>query len=300
MEIPQLSHGIIIEGKWKKNRYKIKKKIGEGGIGAVYLVKDLNTETDYAMKISKDSLSLNREYQLLKNFYKIDIIVSVYELDDCVVNGENFYYILLEYVNGIDLKRYIGRNKLDKNMVLGIILIILKGLQALHEEEYIMADLKLENIMLDRQHRKIKMIDLGGITPKGRGIKEFTPLYDRGSWRCGNRIAEESYDVFAAMIVLSKLLVNEEINPRRQRIKDIVYMLKREEVEEQLIDCVHKGLTGQETSLQYFISRFKRLYTLERINNKQKRILLRNRKIDIVFVGSIFLFLGMVTLIIAR
>lgn len=291
MNIPQLSPSSIIEGRWNKNRYVIKEKIGEGGIATVYLGEDIRTRQQYAIKVSNDSISINREYQLLKKFHKVDMIVETYGIDDLKLDGETYYYILLEYIEGENLKEYCEKNKLDNTIIISIILIILKGLQAFHAEEYIVGDLKLENLMLDKRNSKLKIIDLGGVVKKGDCIKEFTPLYDRASWRCGERIAEASYDFFTVMMIFIKLLLKEPINPKNQKINDVIGKLKGLSLDEELKNFIVEGLLQKNKSLHCPIEKLKALYDREWNHQRQKKFLLRKKRIDLFFGFSILFFL---------
>jgi len=50
------------------------------------------------------------------------------------------------------------------------------------------------------------LVDFGGVTPFGRGVKEYTEWYDRAWWGRGSRMAEEDYDVFALAMLAIALL----------------------------------------------------------------------------------------------
>ncbi|SDK87556.1 protein kinase domain-containing protein [Natronincola ferrireducens] len=290
MAISYVKHATVIEGKWNKNKYKVKKILGEGGIATVYLVEDINKGRDYALKITKDSISINREYELLKKFHKVDIIVNAYEIDDWLVEQETYYFIVLEYIEGTTLKMYCKKNKLEKNIIIGIILILLKGLEAFHSEEYIVGDLKPENIMIDKARRKIKLIDLGGVVKKGDAIKEFTPQYDRASWGCGKRISEDSYDIFSSMMIFVKLLLQEELYPRKQSIQDIINKLKKMDLEGCVEAYISEGLIKNEKPLLYFIRRLKVLYDREIIKQQYKKSYLRNKRVNHMLTISVIFF----------
>ncbi|AOY75162.1 protein kinase domain-containing protein [Clostridium formicaceticum] len=295
MQIPQLVPSLILEGRWKKKKYKIKKKLGEGGIATVYLVENMENNKEYALKISKDNFSINREYALLKKFDKVDMIVNAYEIDDWEVKGEIYYYIVLEYIEGRTLKEYCEKNKLDKSTIISIILIILKGIYSFHSEEYIVGDLKLENIMLDKKKKQLKFIDLGGVVKKGENIKEFTPLYDRASWRCGVRRAEASYDIFTVMILFARLLLNESIYPAKYTIDDVIRSLKKLDLGKALHEYIIEGLIYNQKPLIYFIQELQNLYTVEKVKLKERKKLLKERKINLLLGLSMFFF--MITII---
>jgi serine/threonine-protein kinase len=49
------------------------------------------------------------------------------------------------------------------------------------------------------------LVDFGGVTQKGRSVKQFTEIYDRGYWGSGSRIADEAYDLFAFAVLIMQL-----------------------------------------------------------------------------------------------
>lgn len=292
MDTVFLAPATIVEGRWTKNRYIVKERIGAGGVAIVYRVEDMKTRQDYALKVSKDCISLNREYTWLKKFNRTDLVVKAYCLDDLIINGETYYYILMEYIEGENLKDYCDKNKLQSSVILGIILILLRGLKGFHDEEYIVGDLKLENIMLDKRNNKLRIIDLGGVVRKGQCIKEFTPFYDRASWRCGERIAEASYDIFTVMMIFTKLLVKESLHPQKHKIGDVIANLRRQGLSREVQNFIIKGLLGNNNSLDDFIVTLQKLHYLEKRKELLTKFSLRERRINFFLWFSTIFFLG--------
>ncbi|NLM03930.1 MAG: protein kinase [Clostridiales bacterium] len=283
--------GSVIVGKWGNKKYRIKKQIGFGGIASVYLVEDTKTNCLYALKISKDNLSINREYRLLKKFATVDMIVNIHEIDDFHINGDIYYFIVLEYIDGYNLKDYIQKNKININIIIGIMIILMEGIDLFHRQGYIFADLKPENIMIDRKNKYIKIIDLGGVVKKGSGIKEFTPAYDRASWKCGDRIAEPSYDIFSIMMIFTKMILAEDINPRKQSMKDIIIKIRNSSIEDYLKKYIISGLIDGYISLFHSSMKLRELYNLNILDRKAKREESINRKIDYFVFFSIGIFI---------
>lgn len=281
----------IVEGKWSRKKYRVKKHIASGGVAHIYLVEDMETKKDYVLKISQDSLSINREYELLKKFSNNNMIVNTYGIDDYHIDNNIYYFILLEYIEGLNLKEYSRKNRLTKNTIIGIILILIKGIEVFHREEYIIGDLKPENIMIDKKNYHIRLIDLGGVVKKGEGIKEFTPVYDRGSWKCGDRRGEVSYDLFALMMIFTKLLLMEDINPMKEGIYDIIEKLKKPSIEMPLRNYIVKGLLSNQRPLEDFEKELKNLYISNKRHSVKENKRLRDKRVNIFFVSSLVCFI---------
>ena len=197
----------------------------------------------------------------------------------------------MEYIQGENLKDYSKNNRLNSTIIIPIIIILLKGLIAFHDEEYIVGDLKLENLMVDKKNKKMKIIDLGGVVRKGQSIKEFTPLYDRTSWKCGGRVADTSYDIFMVMMIFIRLLIKEPIHPKGHRIEDVIVKLKSLDLDKGFQDCIIDGLLGRKCSLDYYIEKLKKLYRIERSNELQERLLSREKKTNRLLCFSVLFFI---------
>ena len=84
---------------------------------------------------------------------------------------------------------------------------LLKKLTYLHANGFVFGDIKMENILVS-DYGAVELIDFGGVTQKGRAVKQFTEIYDRGYWGAGTSIADEAYDIFAFAILFMQLSDN--------------------------------------------------------------------------------------------
>jgi len=173
--------------------YIIIKKIGSGSFATVYLAqKDQNL---YALKvINKTDITavyeqkLNNEIKILK---KIDHpnIVKLYD----VIETNESYYLILEYISGGDLYDLVTSPefpKLQINDKKKIFNQIAGAVNYLHENNISHADLKLENVLIDKD-RNIKLTDFNL-------AYEFIPG-EQNKLRCG------SLEYAAPEIILGKL-----------------------------------------------------------------------------------------------
>jgi len=289
----------IIEGKWNKGRYSLIRELGTGGIGQIYLVRSLVDNKLYALKLSKDTLSLNREYRHLKHFSDLSSIVKTHEIDDLEIGLEIYNFIVLDYIEGANIKNYIDNRNLREEEALGLIMIVINALDEIHGKGFILGDLKPENIMLDEGAKTIKLVDLGGVVKKGEGIKEYTPAYDRACWGKGLRKAEESYDYFSALMLLVRLLLKRNINPYGEGIEALQNSIRTSRINEKIIFFVLKQLKNHNIE-NNFLEDLKDLYILMKNNRKYEIMIRRDKVINALLTASIFIFITTAIMLIIR
>jgi|SRR5690625_1607989 len=197
----EIRPGITITGKWHKKHYLIKKKLGEGAIGSVYLC-EINGQ-EKALKISDNRTSMTVEVNVLKSLGKVQgnrLGPSLLDVDDWISPfGKNYTFYVMEYLQGEPLASFIQRNGSEW---LGVFMLqLLDDLERLHSSGWVFGDLKTENLLVLHAPPRVRWIDVGGTTQIGRAIKEYTEFYDRGYWKMGSRKAEPSYDLFAFVMI---------------------------------------------------------------------------------------------------
>src|SRR6266699_2085187 len=145
----------------KLGRYEIRSKIGEGGMGEVYLARDLELDRTVAIKILPETLASDQ--QRLQRFIQEaraasalnhPHILTIYEIG---VTG-NSRFIATEFIDGDTLRPHIGAGmKLAE--VLEVAIQTCGALAAAHAAGIIHRDIKPENIMV-RRDGYIKLLDL--------------------------------------------------------------------------------------------------------------------------------------------
>lgn len=197
--------GTVIRGKWHHHEYTIVRKIGEGVVGTVYLVRGKGQ--NLALKISEQSHSITIEVNVLKSVQKVQgnrlgpLIVDVDDWES--PNGRSYSFYVMEYVQGENIVSFIKRN--GPEWIGAFIFQLLDQLIILHDQKWVFGDLKVEHILIESSPPKLRLIDFGGTTKFDRAIKEFTEFYDRGYWQLGSRKAEPSYDLFSLVLVFIHL-----------------------------------------------------------------------------------------------
>lgn len=145
------------------SHYVIKKKIGQGGMGAVYLAEDTNLKRSVAIKFYINRAQLNPEekkrfVQEAQAAARLDHpnICTVYEFGDS--NGQSF--IAMTYIDGETLKQRINKRTLDISESISIIIQASKGLCEAHKAGIVHRDIKSSNIMITANNL-VKILDFG-------------------------------------------------------------------------------------------------------------------------------------------
>ena len=145
------------------SRYRLSEKLGEGGMGAVYLAEDTRLGRPVALKFINEALlkeknSRNRLVREAKAAAAIDHpnVASVYEVDE--VEGQPF--IAMAYVKGQSLEDRIAEGPLEIRDALNITCQLADGLQAAHRQGITHRDLKPANVILEEGGR-VRIIDFG-------------------------------------------------------------------------------------------------------------------------------------------
>ncbi|TMV44290.1 serine/threonine protein kinase [Paenibacillus mesophilus] len=191
-----LTEGFIVCGKWNKRSYRIVRLLGEGANGKVFLVH--SGKQAYALKFGFDALDLQMEVNVLRELDKKKSRPFLHDADDVELNGSVYPFYVMTYIRGDIPRHYIGRNGPDWFYMIG--LNLLRKLQALHLQGYAFGDLKAENVLVSG-YGDVELVDYGGVTERGRSIKQFTELYDRGYWNAGERVADDGYDLFGFAVL---------------------------------------------------------------------------------------------------
>ena len=151
----------------KFGRYTIEKKLGEGGMGEVYLATDNSLERLVALKILSENFSRDAErIQRLKQEAKAASalnhpnIVTIYEIG----RTDGIEFIAMEYVAGETLRELIDGGKLNLKDAVGIAAQIAEGLGNAHRARIVHRDIKPENIIV-RADGYVRILDFGLAKP---------------------------------------------------------------------------------------------------------------------------------------
>ncbi|HEV8133498.1 MAG TPA: protein kinase [Pyrinomonadaceae bacterium] len=147
----------------KLGRYEIRSKIGEGGMGEVYLARDTQLDRQIAVKllpaeIARDQQRLHRFLQEARAAAALSHpnIAHIYEIGE----ADDGYFIAMEFVEGLALDKKIGGRTLPIAESLDIAIQITDALDEAHSKGITHRDIKSSNIMIAPRGR-VKVLDFG-------------------------------------------------------------------------------------------------------------------------------------------
>jgi len=149
--------------------YRIEKLLGQGGMGEVYL--GVHTEIERKVAIKVISPHLARDERIRERFRREALILSrlnhpnIVQLYDFWDRPEGLF-LIMEYVDGISLDRYIHRvvrGPLPLRLAIDIFLQVLEAFQYAHQQGVIHRDIKPSNILIrkDQEYYSVKVLDFG-------------------------------------------------------------------------------------------------------------------------------------------
>jgi len=208
--------GYLIAG-----RYRIEKKLAEGGMGRIFLAKDNISKKKVVIK-KLHVLNRNREFEkrfeheseVLKRINHKNII-TIYDY----LSWKNDFYMVLEYLDGITLRdRLEQRDPMSMNEISNIFTQLLDGLETAHKKSIVHRDLKPSNIFLIAREGypdKVKILDFGiaiftdtdmnsRLTKTGDLIG--TPMYLSPEQIVGKRNITAQSDIYALGIILYEMI----------------------------------------------------------------------------------------------
>ncbi|MBI4834052.1 MAG: protein kinase [Planctomycetes bacterium] len=141
-------------------KYIIEKKLGQGGMGAVYLAHDpaLNRKVALKVMLLKGELATERFNREAKASAKLKHpnIISIYEVGAV----GKYHYFTMEYIEGNSLDKLIADKKLTPKRTAEIIRDMANALHYAHSQDIIHRDIKPANILIDKQG-KVYLTDFG-------------------------------------------------------------------------------------------------------------------------------------------
>ncbi len=152
-----------IESGTRFDRYEILALLGSGGMGEVYLARDMRLERKVALKLlppefTKDNNRVQRFEQEAKAASALNHpnIITIYEINE----SDSMLFMSTEFVDGPNLRQSFEKGKFSVAVALDVAIQIASALAAAHQAGIVHRDIKPENIMV-RHDGIVKVLDFG-------------------------------------------------------------------------------------------------------------------------------------------
>ncbi len=194
--------------------------IGRGGMGSVYRAMHRNLERPVAVKIldaklSEDEAFAERFAREARTMAQLDHenVVRIYDFGQ----REGMYYLVMELVDGVNLRQSIQSGGLEPEEALALVPKICAALQYAHDEGVVHRDIKPENILIGRDG-SVKIADFGlaklvrtGTDPHLTRTDQImgTPRYMAPEQFEHPESVDHRADIFALGVVFYELLTGE-------------------------------------------------------------------------------------------
>jgi len=209
------------------NKYKIISLLGEGGMGTVYEVRHALIGRRLAMKF------LHRQYasspEVVTRFHREAQAAAqighdnICEVTDMGTGPDGSPYIVMEYLDGKDLKNVIqDEGKLPPERAAHILAQVLSALEAAHQAGIIHRDMKPENIYITQKSDRpdyVKLLDFGiskfrTLEGEGKGLTQTgtvlgTPYYMSPEQARGDHNIGQATDIYAVGVIMYQMLTGE-------------------------------------------------------------------------------------------
>jgi serine/threonine protein kinase len=227
------SVGVDFTGRVIESRYRVLRKIGEGGMGTVYAAEHVEIGKIVAIKILHPHYSTEQE--LVERFRREARAASrighpnIIDVMDFGTTEDGCAYFIMEHLDGIDLADVLSHERrLDANRSCQITIQICRALAAAHAAGVIHRDLKPENIFLvarDGQADFVKVLDFGVARSAGRsqrltnpGIAMGTPEYMAPEQAAGG-VVDHRGDIYSVGALLYEMVTGQ---PPQKRDGEVV------------------------------------------------------------------------------
>ncbi|MFN8589435.1 MAG: serine/threonine-protein kinase [Candidatus Eisenbacteria bacterium] len=198
-------------------RYRLLRRIGEGGGGVVWLAERPDLGSRVAIKFLRDAwLSPARRERFAREQRTLAQLhhPAIARLFDADAPADGPPWIAMEYVEGVPITEFCARGRLSLRRVLGLFQIACEAVQHAHQQAIVHCDLKPSNLLVTNDGL-VKLLDFGiarellaggedaGVT--GAGPRPLTPAYAAPEQLRGGRLGVTT-DLYALGAMLHELL----------------------------------------------------------------------------------------------
>src|SRR4051812_35763464 len=164
--MPAEGTGLPVVGAEIAGKYRVEGVLGQGGMGAVYVARNVMTGKRVAIKwlLPEHAASNTRERLLREAQCAASIdhpnVVDIYDVGE----HQGGLFLVMEYLRGKPLSDVLAeRGRLDPDELIALLVPAMRGVHAAHQAGVIHRDLKPENILLSESDGQIvpKVVDFG-------------------------------------------------------------------------------------------------------------------------------------------
>jgi serine/threonine protein kinase len=172
--VPGAERGMLdgLVGEVLDEKYRVERKLGQGGMGAVYLATHLGTQRPVAVKVISPELMANEEF--VERFrreahasgkLRHPNIVNVTDFGFDSVGGSRLAYLVMEFLDGESLAEHLARNRRPGlAWTIEVLEQVCSAVDEAHRLCIVHRDLKPGNILLEPDRRggfTVKVLDFG-------------------------------------------------------------------------------------------------------------------------------------------
>jgi serine/threonine protein kinase len=221
-EIRDLRPGMVI-----RNTYRIVRKLGQGGMGAVYLAQHELMDEPRALKFLSQELSSDKDFtgRFLREVRNLRQVRhrNVVDSGDLEAAEDGSLFFPMEFVDGPDLRGFLHQapKPFDVRLALDVTRGIAEGLGAAHAKGIVHRDIKPENVLIAREGNCMvpKIADFGVVATRELGNYThtgsllLTPYYAAPEQWVGMRAADLDgrTDFYALGGLLFEMLVGQKV-----------------------------------------------------------------------------------------
>ncbi len=215
------------------SHYRVIKRLGEGGMGEVFLAEDTKLRRLVALKtLRRDSrASPEARARLFQEARAASVlnhpnVAVIYEVDEAETENGPLALIALEYVPGESILDHVRRTSPDLEVILDLVRQTSDGLSAAHRRGIVHRDIKPSNVMVDIDGR-VKVLDFGLAKMEAWTSDEESPTWtrdpaDASDWRVIGTVAymapeqalgqevDARADIFSLGVVIYELLAGRQ------------------------------------------------------------------------------------------
>lgn len=216
-------------------RYRLDRELGRGGMGVVYQAHDTQLDRPVALKFLGTLLDEHEEYR--KRFLREaqtaakvshPNIVAIYDIGA----NEGKAFIAMEYVDGVNLHRYIRqKGRLEPREAISIMVQACSALDAVHQAGIVHRDIKPDNILIAKGGL-VKLMDFGlakgqNMRLTGTNVLLGTPCY-MSPEQVNGQEADVRSDIYALGLVLHEMLTGKLVFAEGDVLQRQVYEIPPE------------------------------------------------------------------------